>query len=599
MDALSSLHLLTEAVRNARADIAPTYQEYIQLAFAIANDCGEAGRQNFLTLCSLSSKYDPQAAGKLFSNALKNGRNDVHIGSAFHLAELCGVKIQSEIPFDVGTLGTQGSPSSSASHTRMREKEIGVCEDDTTTDSDPISPLPTFDKHIKWPYPLERILKCGTSPAQKDVLLLGTITVLGASMGRNVQCAYGGKMKSPCLQNFIVAPSTSGKGVLSLVRLLVTPIHDDIRKQVAESMESYRREKAKYEALGKERNKVEAPIMPPNKMFIISGNNTGTGILQNLIDSGGTGLICENEADTISTAIGSEHGHWSDTMRKAFDHDQLSYNRRTDQEYREVQKSYLSLLLSGTPEQVKTLIPTAENGLFSRELFYYMPGIHQWQDQFDLNDNDLEKTFTALGLEWKEKQKTIVMGGTFTLRLTHGQKKEFNQLFSQLFIRSELANGSEMSSSVARLAINICRIMEVVAILRALEQGEITRSPYVSPDPTINPDNLKDHIVTLWDLAITPDDFHAVLSLAEKLYRHATHILSFLPAPQVTRRGNADRDALLQCMEDEFKRAEFMQKAEEMGIKHETASTWLKRLQKHGLVESVDRNGTYRKPGGR
>ncbi len=599
MDALSSLHLLTEAVRNARADIAPTYQEYIQLAFAIANDCGEAGRQNFLTLCSLSSKYDPQAAGKLFSNALKNGRNDVHIGSAFHLAELCGVKIQSEIPFDVGTLGTQGSPSSSASHTRVREKEIGVCEDDTTTDSDPISPLPTFDKHIKWPYPLERILKCGTSPAQKDVLLLGTITVLGASMGRNVQCAYGGKMKSPCLQNFIVAPSTSGKGVLSLVRLLVTPIHDDIRKQVAESMESYRREKAKYEALGKERNKVEAPIMPPNKMFIISGNNTGTGILQNLIDSGGTGLICENEADTISTAIGSEHGHWSDTMRKAFDHDQLSYNRRTDQEYREVQKSYLSLLLSGTPEQVKTLIPTAENGLFSRELFYYMPGIHQWQDQFDLNDNDLEKTFTALGLEWKEKQKTIVMGGTFTLRLTHGQKKEFNQLFSQLFIRSELANGSEMSSSVARLAINICRIMEVVAILRALEQGEITRSPYVSPDPTINPDNLKDHIVTLWDLAITPDDFHAVLSLAEKLYRHATHILSFLPAPQVTRRGNADRDALLQCMEDEFKRAEFMQKAEEMGIKHETASTWLKRLQKHGLVESVDRNGTYRKPGGR
>lgn len=599
MDALSSLHLLTEAVRNARADIAPTYQEYIQLAFAIANDCGEAGRQNFLTLCSLSSKYDPQAAGKLFSNALKNGRNDVHIGSAFHLAELCGVKIQSEIPSDVGTLGTQGSPSSSASHTRVREKEIGVCEDDTTTDSDPISPLPTFDKHIKWPYPLERILKCGTSPAQKDVLLLGTITVLGASMGRNVQCAYGGKMKSPCLQNFIVAPSTSGKGVLSLVRLLVTPIHDDIRKQVAESMESYRREKAKYEALGKERNKVEAPIMPPNKMFIISGNNTGTGILQNLIDSGGTGLICENEADTISTAIGSEHGHWSDTMRKAFDHDQLSYNRRTDQEYREVQKSYLSLLLSGTPEQVKTLIPTAENGLFSRELFYYMPGIHQWQDQFDLNDNDLEKTFTALGLEWKEKQKTIVMGGTFTLRLTHGQKKEFNQLFSQLFIRSELANGSEMSSSVARLAINICRIMEVVAILRALEQGEITRSPYVSPDPTINPDNLKDHIVTLWDLAITPDDFHAVLSLAEKLYRHATHILSFLPAPQVTRRGNADRDALLQCMEDEFKRAEFMQKAEEMGIKHETASTWLKRLQKHGLVESVDRNGTYRKPGGR
>ena len=37
MEPLSSLHLLAEAVRNAGADIAPTYQEYIQLAFAIAN----------------------------------------------------------------------------------------------------------------------------------------------------------------------------------------------------------------------------------------------------------------------------------------------------------------------------------------------------------------------------------------------------------------------------------------------------------------------------------------------------------------------------------------------------------------------------------
>ena len=49
MEPLSSLHLLAEAVRNAGADIAPTYQEYIQLAFAIATDCGEAGRHDFLS----------------------------------------------------------------------------------------------------------------------------------------------------------------------------------------------------------------------------------------------------------------------------------------------------------------------------------------------------------------------------------------------------------------------------------------------------------------------------------------------------------------------------------------------------------------------
>ncbi len=333
-----------------------------------------------------------------------------------------------------------------------------------------------------------------------------------------------------------------------------------------------------------------------NKMFLISGNNTGTGILQNLMDSDGTGLICESEADTISTAIGSEYGHWSDTMRKAFDHDRLSYNRRTDHEYREVKKTYLSVLLSGTPSQVKPLIPTAENGLFSRQVFYYMPAIHHWQNQFDRNDSDLEDTFKALGMEWKDKLKTIVMNGIFTLHLTDGQKDEFNRLFSRLFVRSGLANGNEMSSSVARLAINICRIMEVVAMLRAMEQGEITASPYVSPDPHTATDNLKDHIVSRWDLLIASDDFHAVLSLAESLYRHTTHILSFLPNTEVTSRGNADRDALVDSMEEEFTRASFLQKAGEMGIKSETASTWLKRMQKHGLVENVDGKGNYRKP---
>ena len=177
MEPISSLHLLTEAVRNAGADIAPSYQEYIQLAFAIATDCGEAGRQDFLALCSLSSKYDPQAAEKLFSNALKTGHNDVHIGTAFHLAELCGVKIQAKIPSGIGTLGTQGSPSSSASHTRARKEgeEVSICEEDTATGSDPISPLPTFDERTRWPYPLGRILSCATSRTQYDILLLGCL----------------------------------------------------------------------------------------------------------------------------------------------------------------------------------------------------------------------------------------------------------------------------------------------------------------------------------------------------------------------------------------------------------------------------------------
>lgn len=594
METLESLHLLAEAVRGAGADIAPTYQEYMQLAFAVANDCGEAGRTDFLALCSLSPKYDRQAADKLFSNALKNGRDGIHLGTAFHLARLCGVEVQPA----VGTVGTVGTGASPASHTHAHARGNNEVKEgeESLEGSDPLTPLPTFDPHLHWPLLLERIMACGASRAQCDVLLLGAVTVLGASMGSHVRCSYGGKMISPCLQSFVVGLPVAGKGVLSLVRLLVEPIHDDIRRQVEENMVAYRRDKARYDALGKERAKTEMPVLPPNRMFLISGNNTGTGILQNLMDSDGSGLICESEADTISTAIGSDYGHWSDTMRKAFDHDRLSYNRRTDREYREVKKSYLAVLLSGTPAQVKPLIPSAENGLFSRQVFYYMPAIHQWQDQFDRNDSDLEKAFTGWGTEWKEKQKTIVMGGLFTLHLTDSQKEEFNQTFKALFARSGLTNGNEMASSVARLAINICRIMEVVAMLRMLEQGETSASPNVSPDPDTSTDNLKDNIITRWDLTITADDFHAVLSLAESLYCHIIHIFSFLPQAETTSRGNAERDALLHNMASTFTRLEFLEKAQEIGIKPETASTWLKRMKKRGLLESTEEQGKYRKP---
>lgn len=51
MTNIESLRLITEAVETAGTDIAPSYAEYVQLAFAIATDCGEAGRE-FFTACA-------------------------------------------------------------------------------------------------------------------------------------------------------------------------------------------------------------------------------------------------------------------------------------------------------------------------------------------------------------------------------------------------------------------------------------------------------------------------------------------------------------------------------------------------------------------
>ena len=602
MTDIESLHRLTEAVETAGADIAPTYAEYVQLAFAIATDCGEAGREFFHRLCRTSAKYQREHAERIFSNALTTRHGEVHLGTAFHLAEMANVQLcNTEVMNNRrNTENTENTPSKVLTHAHVDNKVENDEPDESEellNGSDPNQPLPTFPE-ANWPKILLLIMSYATSPTQRDVMLLGALTAIGASMERYVRCPYAGKLQSPCLQSFIVAPSASGKGILSLIRLLVEPIHDEIRQQVATEVKAYKKEKAAYDVMGKERSKVEAPQMPKNRMFLISGNNTGTGILQNIMDANGTGLICETEADTISAAIGSEYGHWSDTLRKAFDHDRLSYNRRTDQEYREVKKSYLSVLLSGTPAQVKPLIPSTENGLFSRQLFYYMHGIWAWINQFESGEADLEAIFTDIGLEWKKQLDLMKTHGVHTLRLTDEQKQEFNTLFSDLFFRSGLANDNEMSSSIARLAVNTCRIMAEVAMIRALEcdqpyQFKNSSIHLLTPDKEIATDNIKDGIITRWDVTITAEDFKAVLELVTPLYRHATHILSFLPSTEVKHRANADRDALFEAMGNQFTRAQLSEQATIMKIKPNTAFGWLNRLIKKGLFTNADDKGIY------
>ena len=602
MTDIESLRRLTEAVETAGADIAPTYAEYVQLAFAIATDCGEAGREFFHRLCRTSAKYQREHAERIFSNALTTRHGEVHLGTAFHLAEMANVKLcNTEVMNNRrNTENTENTPSKVLTHAHVYNKVENDESDESEellNGSDPNQPLPTFPE-ADWPKILLLIMSYATSPTQRDVMLIGALTAIGASMERYVRCPYAGKLQSPCLQSFIVAPSASGKGILSLIRLLVEPIHDEIRQQVAAEVKAYKKEKAAYDVMGKERSKVEAPQMPKNRMFLISGNNTGTGILQNIMDANGTGLICETEADTISAAIGSEYGHWSDTLRKAFDHDRLSYNRRTDQEYREVKKSYLSVLLSGTPAQVKPLIPSTENGLFSRQLFYYMHGIWAWINQFESGEADLEAIFTDIGLEWKKQLDLMKTHGVHTLRLTDEQKQEFNALFSDLFFRSGLANDNEMSSSIARLAVNTCRIMAEVAMIRALEcdqpyQFKNSSIHLLTPDKEIATDNIKDGIITRWDVTITAEDFKAVLELVTPLYRHATHILSFLPSTEVKHRANADRDALFEAMGNQFTRAQLSEQATIMKIKPNTAFGWLNRLIKKGLFTNADDKGIY------
>ena len=85
MNPLSDLERLVAAIEKQGANIAPTYQEYMPIAFAIANDCGEAGRTFFHRICRMSEKYVSTEADKLYDHALKGGNGRNGLGSVIPL----------------------------------------------------------------------------------------------------------------------------------------------------------------------------------------------------------------------------------------------------------------------------------------------------------------------------------------------------------------------------------------------------------------------------------------------------------------------------------------------------------------------------------
>ena len=233
---------------------------------------------------------------------------------------------------------------------------------------------PTFPETIYKNLPdfLQKATAKASSSEDKDLLLLGSLVAISPCLP-NIYGIYAERKVFPNLFLFITASASAGKGRLTLCKELIYPIHRELIEQNRAAFDEYKQELNNYTLANKnDKRDMERPQEPPLRMLIIPANNSATGFFQILNDNKGIGLFFETAGETLAQTFKSEHGNYSDGFRKAFHHETISYNRRKDREYVELETPRLSALLSGTPKQVSALIPNAENGLFSRFIFYYM-----------------------------------------------------------------------------------------------------------------------------------------------------------------------------------------------------------------------------------
>ena len=561
-----NIERITARIESAAADIAPAYPDWRDLGFALADALGESGRNYYHRLSRFYPKYTQEETNKQYDNCLKSHGHGITIKTLYHLAKSAGIDIAVLPNCQTGNLA---------------KLEI--------SDETP-NVLPTIPEKI---YPLlpdylQQITAYANSREDADLLLLGALVVISSCLP-NICGIYGGMTVYPNLFLYVTAQASAGKGRLSLCRRLVEPIHRQLRGLNKLEQEEYKRRQSEYQA--KKNPEIEQPQEPPLRALFVPANSSATAVFQILNDNKGVGLIFETEGDTMAQTFKSEHGNYSDGFRKAFHHEKISYLRRKDREYVTLEIPKLSALLSGTPRQVQSLIPDAENGLFSRFMFYYMNVRLQWIDVFASNEKEsLDQRFNRFGDRFFDFYNKLKQTDTIRFSLTESQQKTFLAYFETTQLQYWELFGQDFIGTVRRLGLITFRIAMILTTLRLMEPPPPSPLSF-GEGPGVRPGEGPGERLTC-----SNPDFQTSMEIVKVLFHHAAFVFRQLPQPAaatVAPTGNP-KQALFQALPDQFDRATYMEVASRLQIPESTADKQIARFVNAGLL-TRQAHGNYRK----
>ena len=556
----NSMESYISAIEQSAIDITGNYAVWRDLGFALANKYGASGRDYYHRISQFHSDYDANECDEQFNKCIHSKGIGVSIGTFYHHAHHAGIIINQSTDF------SNFIEDQPVNQLTVQPATQPVIQTDTNVD------MPTFSDSLfsQLPEFLQKVVEPASSNEERDILLLGSITTLSACFPK-LYGIYDGEKVFSNLYLFVTAPASAGKGRLNQCKNLVSPIHKEMREQASLLKQQFEIESAEYNSKkGKDKEK---PKEPPESMLFIPANNSATGVFQLLSDNDGKGLIFETEGDTLAQAFKTDYGNYSDGFRKAFHHEKITYYRRTDREYVEIEEPSISTVLSGTPNQVATLIPNAENGLFSRFMFYYMNIKPVWKNVFAVKTtNGLSDYYNALGEEFLEFYKTLKNNPKIQVTLTSQQQEKFNTVFANIQTKYLNIQSEAYIASVRRMGIIAFRIAMIFTALRIKEDGDV------------NPTRVCEDI-----------DFDNVLEMVSVLIKHSSNVFNALPVEkQLSKRSNR-KERFLESLPFEFSKQEYLAKADDLNIPHKTAEGYITKFVKASLLHR-ESNGKYINP---
>lgn len=447
-------------------------------------------------------------------------------------------------------------------------------EDEIDSYKTPALPDSVFDK---CPPFIRSLGKLYDNDRDRDITFLSALCILSTCFPE-VYGIYDRKQVNANLFLFVTAPASAGKGSITAVRGLGSRIQEALNDEYRQSIEEYESEMALQRD---EEGKAPATPKPKRKVLFIPANNSSAKILDQMKSNKNFGVIMDTEADTLSQALKADWGNFSDIIRKAFHHEPLEMQRKMGDEYIAMERTNLSILLSGTPNQVNNLIRSIENGAFSRFMFYDFPMSEEWRDVFADRGTGLpEVAFRDIGERIFKFQRLIremrpspdsTDDFLIQFSLTEAQQAKFNNFFKEQRKLLGSIYGDDILPSLHRLGLIGFRISMILSIISYLGEPQL---PY--------------------SLQCSNDHFEAMLDIIACLIQHTAKVFGKLANNKSDQGKDAKRRRFYNSLPKEFSWSEAKQIGALLTMSEKKAEYALKIFKQDGILKSIG-HGSYTK----
>ncbi len=377
---------------------------------------------------------------------------------------------------------------------------------------------------------LKSVLSLAQSPAEKDMLLMSALTACGSVMP-NLYFRYGiaAKRYYPNLQLFIVGSAACGKGIANLALELVKPIHEA-------------------------------------NPLIIPGDATYPAFYQTLAKQKGRGYIHESEGSVITDIWRSSTANYNTALRKAAEHETISRSRCREASV--IENPQVSMVLTGTFSQYHALVPSIENGYFSRLITLIVDEHQAFNSRYVQPSENSGDVIKAAAEQLFHMYESLLFARPREFALTPEQKQRLGHHLETAYPTLIRMLGEEFHSVVLRMAVHIERIAMILSALRG------------------NMDLCSDIDYATAELIGNKLILH--MAQAYQLIKGTEHIN--LP----TVKPLDQKQILLSLLPDEFESKTLVAEAQSQGISRATVLRWNDEWQNYGLIQKI-KYGVYKK----